>query len=311
MQGRRLDPKVGERLLVSLLSSDFSALCRPETAASVTHLVHRVAANLSGRTSPAGIRIVDMCTGSGCIPLLFHHEFYKRRALRNIALDIRGYDISRDAISLAHKNKALQLERPRNNEQSLSERSRSLLEMKFVYHDLFGSRSSLAPADETAFEQEQQSDPSPAVGRDNLPNTCDILISNPPYVSPTSYIRTTARSVRNFEPPIALVPPATKNGRDHGGSHRREQGDLFYPHLLDLAQRLSTNLVLFEVADMKQATRVVAMVLRRSLWNVNVEIWRDEPYRANVDEVYVDGRKVRVIGEGHGRSVFIRRKDLD
>ncbi|KAK4987911.1 hypothetical protein LTR66_007466 [Elasticomyces elasticus] len=95
-------------------------------------------------------------------------------------------------------------------------------------------------------------------------------MSNPPYISPLEFDNTTSRSVRNFEPKIALVPPsdAALSGID--------QGDVFYPRLLAIAEEVGAKLVLLEVADLTQARRVATMAYKQRVWD-GIEIWRDDP----------------------------------
>ncbi|KAE9965694.1 hypothetical protein EG328_009475 [Venturia inaequalis] len=82
----------------------------------------------------------------------------------------------------------------------------------------------------------------------------DLLICNPPYISPNHFYTTTSRSVRNFEPKLALVPPPSESGLTD-----EQQGDLFYPRLLHIADKLKSKILLMEVADLSQAERVAAM----------------------------------------------------
>lgn len=135
----------------------------------------------------------------------------------------------------------------------------------------------------------------------------DVLISNPPYISPQAFNSTTSRSVRSFEPRLALVPEPRGNLLDI------DLGDVFYPRLLSIAAKDDVKIILFEVADMAQAQRVVAMIRRHKLRWEGVEIWRDDPtadedtgseqYRGPPDEF------IKVIGNGNGRSVFAWRKE--
>jgi methylase of polypeptide subunit release factors len=84
---------------------------------------------------------------------------------------------------------------------------------------------------------------------------CDLLISNPPYVSQTEFRNgTTARSVRRFEPKLALVPP-------HEGSGVEDcmPEDIFYHRILTLAFKLWAKLTVLECGDSHQANRVVAL----------------------------------------------------
>lgn len=127
----------------------------------------------------------------------------------------------------------------------------------------------------------------------------DVVVSNPPYVSPRGYARETARSVRNYEPRLALVPDVGGDGSVH------EAGDGFYPRLLEIAWGVGARVVLVEVADMAQAVRVAGMA---GGWE-GCEIWRDwVDGGGGAEEVAdVDGRRVRVVGEGNGRAVVCWR----
>jgi hypothetical protein len=121
----------------------------------------------------------------------------------------------------------------------------------------------------------------------------DILISNPPYISPSAFNHTTTRSVKKYEPRLALVPPPIQSPTtaslhpkslttQHFNPHSlnpdqdQDQGDLFYPHLLTIATTISAKVILFEVADLEQAKRVAEMARRQGSWD-GVEIWRDDP----------------------------------
>lgn len=128
----------------------------------------------------------------------------------------------------------------------------------------------------------------------------DILISNPPYISPNAFNHTTTRSVRAFEPKTALVPPAGSGISDV------EQGDAFYPRLLKIANEVEVQLCLFEVADLDQAIRVAHMVRDSGSWD-GVEIWRDCPELADESDEDCLHDGFEVIGQGNGRSVVCWR----
>ena len=153
----------------------------------------------------------------------------------------------------------------------------------------------------------------------------DILVSNPPYVSPTGFHQTTSRGVRNWEPKEALVPlKAVACASDGDGVADERVGDAFYPSLLDIAEQVKAKVVLFEVADMEQAKRVAGMVIGRGVWD-DCEIWRDWPDQGVLDsqEVMISGRQpgldqdgsgtggalhdVWVNGEGNGRAILAWR----
>jgi methylase of polypeptide subunit release factors len=135
--------------------------------------------------------------------------------------------------------------------------------------------------------------------RDSRQSRWDILISNPPYISPKQFDHLTARSVRNFEPKLALVPEATEEGlSDH------VQGDLFYPRLLDIARELDVKVLLMEVGDLEQAKRVAKLAQGTGSWD-SIEIWRDDPSASDEDEDQFQHIPIR--GNGNGRSVFCWR----
>ena len=130
----------------------------------------------------------------------------------------------------------------------------------------------------------------------------DILISNPPYISSKDYSRTTYRSVRDFEPKLALVPP-TANSQPS-----QYDGDLFYPRLLRIAEQMDTKILLIEVADLKQADRVASIAVEQGIWD-GIQVWRDDPAdrSATAEVAMVNGDSIPVVGSGHGRSVFAYR----
>ncbi len=138
------------------------------------------------------------------------------------------------------------------------------------------------------------------------------MVSNPPYVSPTAFDRTTSRSVRNYEPKSALVP-SVADRKVGGAGSCADPGDVFYPRILEIADQVAAQVVLVEVADMEQAVRVVKMVTEkgRGVWE-GCEIWSDWPAAGGGkggDEkmVEVRGETVRVRGEGNGRAVLAWR----
>lgn len=280
---------------------------RPETAASVSHLASLLTAQLEPRKDVKKLKVLDFCSGSGCIPLLFHDEFYKARGNDHMMLEINGYDISQRAINLARQNLALQQQRIVNQPGKLGRsptRYQSLQVMAFDYFDVLQPSSS---GQAFAVKDGSASGISRVFRREDCRGKadCDVLISNPPYISRAEFRRTTARSVRQFEPKLALVPRSC--GQDSSCIDIHD-GDVFYPHLIDLAERFSAKFVLLEVADTAQAKRVIAMILQRAVQYMEIQIWRDEPARHRVDEVLIGGQPVAVIGQGNGRSVFVRRK---
>ena len=292
---------------------------RPETEASTIRIANLILSSLDeqfGKTptttfpdalenSPiTRVRILDLCTGTGCIPLLLHAILSSRIP----HLEIAGVDISPTAIALANKNLQHNIAQ---GHLLLAART----QIRFVQADIFD--------DEVKAKLEEEG------------GNWDIVISNPPYISPKGFNEHTSRSVRNYEPKIALVPSPS---RDHAAAYlsngdgdgdeattaTRDSriGDSFYPQILKIASRVHAKTVLMEVSDLAQAKRVAGLGIRRGHWGNKCEIWRDWPDEAGEQEVGVVGQEgehkegnetearisgvpVRIIGKGHGRSVFV------
>lgn len=243
----------------------------------------------------------DLCSryaGTGCIPLLFHHEYYSQN---DHHLELIGVDMSSDALSLARENLVHQIARQGKQQSSSKARMKSLQSIGYVQADILKH-------DVDALEDKDSSGPLPltqALARVNGGATpCfDILISNPPYISPRQFMSTTTRSVREYEPTMALVPMARKSDQ----LSDVDVGDLFYPRLLDVADRIQAKVLLFEVGDKEQAVRVAIKTLERGSWE-KVEIWRDEPAAASSGETLtMNGHDVLLRGDGQARSIFACR----
>lgn len=267
---------------------------RPETAASVTYLAERLASNWSlSHSSPSALRLLDLCTGTGCIPLLFRHLFFKHLASKRFPcpeLQLLGVDVSAQAVQLA-----------RLNDDRLSTRSAMSDHFRSSAEDQFRCHSRFVKADVLKGFIEDQQDTLPTVPSNDqkVLGNCtdwDILTCNPPYISPDSFRRDTARSVRLFEPKLALVPPSPASAKVH-------PGDTFYPKILDIAKRLGCKIILVEVSGMQQALRVANMFNREGIFE-GIEIWRDNPQErtSHIDQIAIDVFKIR--GGGHGRSVL-------
>lgn len=141
----------------------------------------------------------------------------------------------------------------------------------------------------------------------------DLLISNPPYIPPRSFARDTERSVRNYEPKLALVPNRSKEEIEELNSNGADiLADIFYARLLSLSRTLEPKRVLLEVAGLEQARRVISMVYRDS-WAreqyPRVEMWRDYP-KGGSEELDVNGREALVWGNGNVRVVYLESKDV-
>ncbi|KAF2744554.1 S-adenosyl-L-methionine-dependent methyltransferase [Sporormia fimetaria CBS 119925] len=260
---------------------DLEIACRPgvliprqETAASITHLTHLL---LTCGALPRSLRVLDLCTGTGCIPLLFRHELLSAR--NDTRLQLLGIDISPSALALAKHN----AQRLTNDTPHIS--------IEFLRSNIL----STAPPDSLAHTLTTHSQPT----------TWEILISNPPYISPSAFWKSTTRSVRGFEPKLALVPPALKPGIGD-----TEQGDVFYSRLLAVAEEVGARVVLVEVADLEQAGRVARIVKKKNVWD-GVEIWRDWPDGHEEEQGGGDEERLgcKILGSGNGRSVVFWREE--
>jgi hypothetical protein len=239
-------------------------------------------------------------------------------------LEVVGVDISSTAIALANKNLLRLVEEgmlpPEPN-------------LRFLQADILADKEneegSGIPSLDAALEQYASTSISTSAVTSRKGNW-DILISNPPYISPAAFAHTTTRSVKRYEPRLALVPPSSSSSPSPAPSPNSTQtdttqGDLFYPRLLTLASSLNTKVLLFEVADLEQAKRVARMAREQGVWE-GIEIWRDDP--CGVDEDQADpaemvkgmmgegsgemaqskvGDAIKVLGAGDGRTVVAYR----
>ncbi|CAA9963911.1 s-adenosylmethionine-dependent methyltransferase [Pyrenophora teres f. maculata] len=280
----RASGKPLQYLLGSEYFGDLEIRCKPgvlipraDTAASVTHLVGLLqnVPNL-----PPELRVLDLCTGTGCIPLLFKHRLSSAR--NDISLRLLGVDISLKAIRLASHN----LQRLQKDGQLSVQGNFDFLRANVMTNP---------------FVEQTEGIPSvkAALNYAAMPSFWDILISNPPYISPSEFWKTTTRSVRGFEPKLALVPPPKQQQQSDV-----ERGDMFYPRLLELAREVEAKIVLLEIADMQQALRVAQRAQKLHIFD-GVEIWREQPDITGHVATTEDG--FTVVGQGNARSVLCWR----
>ncbi|KAL2025109.1 hypothetical protein VTK56DRAFT_111 [Thermocarpiscus australiensis] len=304
---------------------DLEIKCRPgvliprlETEAYTLRLASLLSKELEKHPQPS-LNILDLCTGTGCIPLLLLHSLLHSPTSKctPTAIHIQGIDISPAAISLAksnfHHNHRLGLLPTLSSSSSSSSSSN--------HHTTSNHHHHHHPFSIT-FTQADIFSPS-LPSHLHLPAThqLDLLTSNPPYISPAGFARDTARSVRNHEPRHALVPDVVVAPPDEeeaaaasrsGRYGRRPEEDIFYARLLELAGTLRPRRVLMEVGGWEQAVRVVGMVRRDMGLAVvyeTVEIWRDEPEGGECKVERIGEREVGVRGEGNGRAVYLCRGD--
>ncbi|CAG8937392.1 unnamed protein product [Penicillium salamii] len=221
---------------------------RPETESYTyksAQLVQRIK-----RKPETKLRILDLCTGTGCISLLLQALL----APHFQDLSITGVDISPVALGLAQKNLQHNIKLGQLVPQAATD-------IQFHRADVLGNGSDTLVSIRSLLQ---------TLGRPSQPSEhlqYDLLISNPPYISRAEFRNgTTARSVRLFEPELALVPPSvSEDGRPE---------DIFYRRILSLALELKTPITVLECGDMAQAQRVVTLHERLAgNKDFSAEIW--------------------------------------
>jgi HemK-like putative methylase len=251
---------------------------RPETEAYVFHLaelVERGVLGVEGRQKR--LRVLDFCTGTGCIPLLLYYLLHSRYP----ELDVRGFDISDVAVSLARENLAYNVRK-------------ALLPVSALEHGVSFENADIFSDGWERFLE----------GKYGV----DVLVSNPPYISTKGFNHDTGRSVRNFEPKLALVPLAAASGT--ANEDECEPEDVFYARLFEIAETLRPKVMLFEVGDLDQALRVAQMTAKLEHGgHMDIEIWRDWPDMTPEEDEHttaqVNGTTIPIRGSGNGRSVLI------
>jgi methylase of polypeptide subunit release factors len=241
-------------------------LPRPETESytyQAAKLVRQMALDSSDKSRPPSnarpLRVIDLCTGTGCIPLLLHAllapHFQK--------LSITGIDICPIALSLAQKNL-------KHNLQLGQLTSRASTDIHFHRGNVLGNGSDDSITSIDSILQPYYLEPGSSLA--DQTDGCHLLISNPPYISRSEFGNgTTARSVRLFEPKMALVPPSLVTGDE---PDRPE--DIFYHRILALAFKLRAKITVLECGDIVQAKRVVALyetLASRESGQFSAEVW--------------------------------------
>ncbi len=247
--------------------------------------------------------VIDYCTGTGCIPLLLLHLLEKE--LPDAKLSITGVEISPTAISLAKRNAWANF--PRSLLSSPT-RTSTYAEASWPHTTAAGHQISFLLADVLK-----------PLDRTKFPKSVDIITANPPYISLSHFNTSTERSVRNYEPRLALVPGAERSGAKEGNHPE----DIFYHFITAHAASLYSKMLLFEVEGSAQAFRIAELMLDDG-WEV--EIWGDDPTpvthcgcltgkdfitdSGSVGGRELRGRGVRFVGEGDGRAVVGVRKGI-
>ncbi|KAI0728108.1 S-adenosyl-L-methionine-dependent methyltransferase [Fomitopsis betulina] len=216
---------------------------RPETEDWTIRLSERL---LSHRNKPS-ISLLDLCTGSGCIPILLCH------LLPAGTLRTTGVDVSEAAVQLARDNAAL----CGITEPPVASARQDIRHHRNTFLPLLGSIR------DPAF-----------VANCGLRPPYDVVTSNPPYITREDY-DILPSSVRDWEDPRALIGDLSDEAPPCGEA----QGLTFYHTIADLLVNPATKLlkkdglVALEVGE-GQASEV-ADILERKARMKHVEVWKD------------------------------------
>ena len=180
---------------------------RPETEEWAMWL----AGNLRAVQAEPGHRpkkILDLCTGSGCIPLLLCSE------LPRGAIKALGVDISRAAIKLANRN--------RDKYAYISLESHGVWQNHFeaLQSDIFSTRFTKILQDHPLYP-------------------FDVITSNPPYINRVDYDRL-PHSVKSYEDLLALIGEMPASYHPTGSFNKTQRSEAnakglaFYHRIADL-----------------------------------------------------------------------------
>jgi HemK-like putative methylase len=256
-------------LLGSQPFGDLDILCRrhvfiprPETEELAVHVASLLNKARDNNTFKKP-KIIDLCTGSGCIILLLASLIPNARAI--------GVDISNAALRLSLQNRI-------HNAKHLTARASRV---SFLRGNMLRDDNDELVHSMLAWLDEQQS-VSDENYNDNHSDV-DLLVSNPPYISIDGYNRETERSARYWEPTLALVG-----------------GDCFYPRIAEIAGAVQARAMLVEVGGQEQAHRV--KTIWKSLGWENSKVWKDFAGRGRSVVAWRDGGEWISAGGGPHES---------
>lgn len=174
LSGRPLQYIIGEQ---NFFGYDFYVdenvlIPRPETELLVekivSHIKNKVEDKNDGIRKRKQIKILDMCTGSGCIPITLYMEMASILEGEGIKLEIYAVDISKEALKVAKKN-----------EEKVMEGKGHIY---WIESNMFESLYNMKSLNTVGF---------------------DIIISNPPYIDTKDMLMLDIE-VREYEPNLAL-----------------------------------------------------------------------------------------------------------
>ncbi|KIW20572.1 hypothetical protein PV08_01147 [Exophiala spinifera] len=301
-RGKPLQHILGNQPFGSLeiLTPNTVLIPRPETEAFTEYIANLVLSAVHETNQKAGhhepekrrkLRILDLCTGSGCIALLLHSILKPPNPSTatpgghswpsTIDLEILGVDYHSTALEVANRNLHYNISKGLLHSDAATDISFMRQDVIRVALDTKGRRD---PRVRRIFNLKTEigsvnADPPHDDGGNVDANTdapWDIVISNPPYISERDYAPggTTEPSVRKFEPKTALVPE---------NSPSVHSGDLFYWPLTRIFDAVGARLLVMELGGAPQAARVNRILTRnfgfqarRKLHTLFLECWKDD-----------------------------------
>lgn len=186
---------------------------RPETEEWTLRLVELLQQQLKQKCSKRPFRILDVCSGSGCIGLLLAKELSSSSDFDMRQVKVLAVDVLEQAVALGKKNAA---------RHAIGEDQISFLQADLFDDDFVGAISKHAIRSGESFDG------------------FDLIISNPPYIPRIEYEQLD-RSVKNHESYLALLgeapPPAVEQVRYVAGQERHDGLD-FYRRIRSIAPLL-------------------------------------------------------------------------
>ncbi len=255
--------------------------------------------------SPPELKILDICSGSGCISLLLYSLLSNHAKFRH--LKIVGLDISEDAVSLAEENLQRNVANGRLSQSAIDRYDDWKTNLKGKHKNLKELKTNPAPQVQFLVSDIFLTEFPHCFGH------FDIIISNPPYISREAFKTETTRSVRNWEPKLALVPSPKQTVELNYKLTNINEADVFYHQLLHIHTWNKSKVLVMEVGDAAQAARVVQMVLENphAVGTNRIEIWRDWPDQdvqsGEVQSLRINGRQIPIKGAGKMRAVVLFR----
>lgn len=173
------------------------------------HIITECIDRIKKNPPQSPLRIADVCTGSGCIAVTIAKECQRL----GFPAELIAIDLSTQALEVAKQN--IQLHNVQNS-------------VKALQGDLL--------------------DTAPGATPEAIPeNSCDFILSNPPYISDEEYLKLD-KSVRDYEPKIALVssPSGLEIIRrliDQAAAKLKTGGWLIFEHSPMIAQECNSLLL--------------------------------------------------------------------